>query len=137
MDRVCYVTPEWDPRIRPASLKRGWMEPTPEADAYRCLPLNVANSHGWEVLSPCSFAAMWDGGPAASSLHIDLSQASNAWAKASNPFFAGDNAWWLGFVPFIILCVVLYLVGREKIMRGTADSAGDASAAVEARESDL
>jgi hypothetical protein len=29
------------------------------------------------------------------------------------------------------------MVGREKLMRGTADSAGDASAAIEARESDL
>jgi putative OPT family oligopeptide transporter len=66
-----------------------------------------------------------------------VSQASNSWAKANNPFFAGDNAWWLGFVPFIVLCVILYMVGREKLMRGTADSAGDASAAVQARESDL
>lgn len=78
MDLTCYVTPEWAPRIRPAALKRDWMDATPEAYAYRCLPLNIANSHGWEVLSPGSFAAMWDGGPAASSVHIDLSQAPHA-----------------------------------------------------------
>jgi len=29
--------------------------------AYRCLPLTIANSHGWEVLSPCTFEAIWTG----------------------------------------------------------------------------
>lgn len=78
MDLHCFVTPEWEPRIRPASPKRDWMDATPEAYAYRCLPLNIGNAHGWEILSPCSFAAVWDGGPAASSVHIDLSQATQA-----------------------------------------------------------
>ncbi len=45
-----------------------------------------------------------------------LSQASNAWAKANNPFFEGPSAWWLGFLPFIVICVILYLVGREKLL---------------------
>ena len=66
-----------------------------------------------------------------------LSQASNTWAKANNPFFEGEYAWWLGAVPFVVICVILYLVGREKLMRGTADSAGDASAATQVREGDL
>lgn len=70
-----------------------------------------------------------------------ISKASNAWAKTSNPFFAkamfeNDQSWWLGLIPFIILCVVLYLVGREKLMRG-GDSAGDAAAASEVREGEL
>ena len=47
-----------------------------------------------------------------------LSQGSNAWAKDNNPFFAGDYAWWLGLAPFLILCVVLYLVGRERLLKG-------------------
>jgi len=37
------------------------MDETPEAFAYRCLPLNIANAHGWEVLSPCAFDAIWNG----------------------------------------------------------------------------
>ena len=40
------------------------MDATPESFAYRCLPLNIANSHGWELLSPCGFEAEWNGGPA-------------------------------------------------------------------------
>jgi len=66
-----------------------------------------------------------------------ISQASNAWSKGHNPFFEGDQAWWLGAVPFLVICVILYLVGREKFMKGTADSATDASAASEVREGDL
>ena len=47
-----------------------------------------------------------------------ISNASNAWAKESNPFFEGDQAWWLGAIPFLVISVLLYLVGREKWMRG-------------------
>jgi hypothetical protein len=54
------------------------MDSTPESYAYRCLPLSIANTHGWEILSPCAFSAVWDGGPAASSVQIDLSQAPYA-----------------------------------------------------------
>lgn len=59
-----------------------------------------------------------------------------AWAKLHNPLYAGDHAWWLGAVPFAILAIILYLVGREKLMKG-GDAAGDAAAASEVRESDL
>jgi hypothetical protein len=39
------------------------MDATPEAFAYRCLPLNIANAHGWEILTPVGFEAYWRGGP--------------------------------------------------------------------------
>ncbi|MCX5570728.1 DUF6065 family protein [Kaistia nematophila] len=64
MELTCYLYPGWKPRIRAASSRRGWMDATPEAFAYRCLPLAIANSHGWEILSPCSFEAVWNGGMA-------------------------------------------------------------------------
>lgn len=62
MDLTCYLHEGWNPRIRPAEATRPWMDGTPEAFAYRCLPLNIANAHGWEILSPCSFEAIWHGG---------------------------------------------------------------------------
>ena len=37
------------------------MDGTPESFAYRCLPLNIANAHGWELLNPCTFDACWNG----------------------------------------------------------------------------
>ena len=61
MDLTCYLLPGWKPLIRPAEPSRDWMTDTPESFAYRCLPLNIANSHGWEVLSPCAFDARWTG----------------------------------------------------------------------------
>ncbi len=42
----------------------------------------------------------------------------NAWAKTSNPFFAGDYADWLAMIPFWILALILYYVGRELLLTG-------------------
>ncbi len=50
------------PDIRPAPLQRDWMDATPEKYAYRCLPLNIANAQGWELLNISAFTATWDGG---------------------------------------------------------------------------
>jgi putative OPT family oligopeptide transporter len=40
------------------------------------------------------------------------------WAKESNPFFEGPNADWLAMIPFWILTVILYYVGRELLFTG-------------------
>jgi hypothetical protein len=40
------------------------------------------------------------------------------WAETGNPFFAGDNADWLGMIPFWILALILYYVGRELVLSG-------------------
>ena len=62
--------PGWDPQIRPAAPTRDWMDASPEAFAYRCLPLNIANAHGWEVPCPCDFSAIWNGQPETSGVSI-------------------------------------------------------------------
>lgn len=74
MDLICYTFPGWDPRIRPASAKREWMEASPERFAYRCLPLSIANAHGWEILSPCGFEARWNGAPGVEGLELRLDE---------------------------------------------------------------
>lgn len=58
---ICHLQPGWAPLIRPAPATRAWMDDTPEAFAYRCLPLNIANAHGWEVLNHHGFEAVWNG----------------------------------------------------------------------------
>jgi hypothetical protein len=40
------------------------------------------------------------------------------WSKDNNPFWNGPNADWLGMIPFIILSVILYFVGREWLLAG-------------------
>ncbi len=62
MKLTCYALQADPLTIRPAPLSRAWMDRIPDNHAYRCLPLNIANSHGWELLSPCTFTAIWDGG---------------------------------------------------------------------------
>jgi len=49
------------------------MDATGGRFAYRCLPLNIANAHGWELLSPVGFAAGWTGGagPEAVVIQVD------------------------------------------------------------------
>lgn len=72
MDLICFLHPGWEPQIRPAPATRAWMDQTPEAFAYRCLPLNIANGHGWEVLSPCRVEACWRGGPSTEDVIIRM-----------------------------------------------------------------
>ncbi len=68
----CYLFEGWNPRIRPAARQRGWMDASPEAFAYRCLPLTIANTHGWEILCHADFSARWNGGSRAEDIEIRL-----------------------------------------------------------------
>jgi hypothetical protein len=67
---ICYPTSGEPPKIRPAMTERGWMDATPQSFAYRCLPLTIANTHGWEILTPCTFAAVWSGGKELEAIRI-------------------------------------------------------------------
>lgn len=49
-------------RIVPGDARRQWMDETRFRYAYRCLPLTVANSMGWEILLPATVTAEWNGG---------------------------------------------------------------------------
>jgi hypothetical protein len=48
-------------RIHPAPKERDWMNKTTDEYAYRCLPLNIANQHGWCIYLNESFSCYWDG----------------------------------------------------------------------------
>lgn len=58
------------PTLRPASPRRQWMDATTRKFAYRCLPLTIANQHGWELLCPCSFEALWSGGSSIGAVRV-------------------------------------------------------------------
>ena len=51
------------PEIVPGRPQRAWMEAFGDRHPYRCLPLSMANSSGWEILVPMDFTAEWNGGP--------------------------------------------------------------------------
>jgi Family of unknown function (DUF6065) len=70
MKLECYALAPEPPLLVPAQPLRDWMDAFPDRHAYRCLPLSIANTHGWELLSPCSFEIRWNGGPAAGDVTI-------------------------------------------------------------------
>lgn len=57
---------------RPGPAQREFMDSTSNRFAYRCLPLNIANQYGWELLSPCTFEASWDGGISPDSIQVEI-----------------------------------------------------------------
>jgi hypothetical protein len=62
MDLVCYSVSGELPKIVPAPVERQWMDSAANGFSYRCLPLNIANAHGWMILNHAPFIAEWNGG---------------------------------------------------------------------------
>jgi putative OPT family oligopeptide transporter len=54
----------------------------------------------------------------------NFNKAIEDWATAKNPLFAGGNSDLLSMVPFLIIMLLLYLVGREVILRSKNAGAG-------------
>lgn len=67
---IAYRLPRQALRIRPAPYERDWMDATDSRYAYRCLPLTIANAHGWEILAPTGFSAWWNGDRGVSAITI-------------------------------------------------------------------
>ena len=70
MKLTCYALAPQPLTLRPAPATRDWMDRIPDRHAYRCLPLDIANSYGWEVGAPCALEIAWDGGAHASHTKI-------------------------------------------------------------------
>lgn len=47
--------------IQKGQKERDWMDETTYKYAYRCLPLSIANQHGWEVITKSTVRVVWDG----------------------------------------------------------------------------
>ena len=47
--------------IEPMSIKRDWMDETPQGHAYRCHPVTSANVVGWSISSPVDIKFIWNG----------------------------------------------------------------------------
>jgi hypothetical protein len=45
-----------------APPSREWMDIFPNRHPYRCLPLAIANTYGWQLLLPVDVTAEWNGG---------------------------------------------------------------------------
>jgi len=58
------------PPLVPCTQERAWMDVFTDRHAYRCLPLSIANTHGWEILMPAAVEVEWNGGEAAADLTV-------------------------------------------------------------------
>jgi hypothetical protein len=67
---ICYALQDFSPKLVPARAQRQWMDDFPDRHAYRCLPLSIANAHGWDVLCPAPVEIEWNGGPAVGDIII-------------------------------------------------------------------
>jgi hypothetical protein len=47
--------------ISPMSIKRDWMDATPEKHAYRCFPVTTANMVGWNLSCDQDIRFIWNG----------------------------------------------------------------------------
>ncbi|MEI6203446.1 MAG: DUF6065 family protein [Enhydrobacter sp.] len=56
----------------PSAPLRDWMDAFPDRHPYRCLPLSIANAHGWDVLCPATIDVTWNGGPLVADLTVEL-----------------------------------------------------------------
>lgn len=63
MQLECYKIYNIAPEIVPGRSQREWMDAFPNHHPYRCLPLTMANSSGWEILCPMDIKIEWNGGP--------------------------------------------------------------------------
>jgi hypothetical protein len=67
---TCYALHDFAPKLVASRPQRQWMDDFPDRHAYRCLPLAIANAHGWDVLCPVPVEIEWNGGPAVSDLTV-------------------------------------------------------------------
>jgi hypothetical protein len=63
MELLCYAVDDPPADIIPGRPERDWMDKFNDRHPYRCLPLSIANTTGWEIQSRVSFRARWNGGP--------------------------------------------------------------------------
>ena len=86
---IAYRIGDEAPRIVPATAERAWMSATHLRYAYRCLPLTIANSMGWELLCPMSITAEWNGGAEIEDIRIEPADAPGRERFAQSHFGHG------------------------------------------------
>jgi hypothetical protein len=107
--------------IRPAPVERDWMDNTDQRYAYRCLPLSIANAHGWEILCSAGFTAIWDGGRDKESVRVVPDPGTHA--PALGHFGAG-------VLTFHVSCLFRTEPAYDLMVQGPINAPKDAIAAL-------
>ncbi len=83
----CYKIYDVAPEIVPGRSNRDWMDAFPDRQPYRCLPLSMANSTGWEILCPIDLNISWNGGPGKSDIQFTTKSDPRAIASFADSHF--------------------------------------------------
>jgi hypothetical protein len=79
--------------IKQTRIKRDWMEKTAEKHAYKCFPVSLANTIGYELSLPVDVTFVWDGINDSSADHVKVLSGeefiSNSRANATVSFKTG------------------------------------------------
>jgi hypothetical protein len=89
MQLECYPMTDRPPEMRPGPVQRDWMDNFPARHAYKCLPLTMANSSGWELLCPMGFTAEWNGGQSADDIKLTPERPHPSFHEFVESHFAG------------------------------------------------
>jgi hypothetical protein len=65
------------------------MDETVNGFAYRCLPLDIANVHGWCILNSVPFTAQWNGENGLDAIRIEYTDIEGMQMRASSHFGYG------------------------------------------------
>lgn len=93
MDLTCYRLDAYAVPIAPARPQRAIFDAN--RHAYKCLPLAIANTAGWELLCPTGVEIGWNGGPELADLHVAHDDPGNPFAKSnfSRGIVTFDTRW--------------------------------------------
>jgi hypothetical protein len=89
MKLECYPMQPRPPEIVPGRQQRDWMDNFSNRHPYRCLPLTMANTTGWEILCPVGFTAEWNGGPTQNDITLTPERPHADFHKFVESHFAG------------------------------------------------
>lgn len=111
-------------RIVPASARRDWIPETPGESARWCLPITLANSSGWELLTPVGVTAVWDGGRDVDSVHVTTDGPVDSDIKPRSEFGSG-------IVTFSVPFLLRTPEGWDLLVRGPANRPKDGASPLE------
>jgi hypothetical protein len=103
--------------MRPATSKRQWMDNSVSKNAYRCLPLSIANSYGWEFINPSKFSLEWDGDPSPKSVKIIKHEGT---IFPDNHFGEGTFTWHTGYLFKTEYPYAMYVTGPTNFPKANA-----------------
>jgi len=88
-----YAVNDHPQKLIPAGARRDWMDGFTDRHAYRCLPLAIANTYGWQLILPVDVTAEWNGGMAKEDLTIACAHRHQAVSNFRNGVLTFDVAY--------------------------------------------